>query len=113
MPSTSRHTSGLRDLSKVPLAGLIEAATARLRRASIDELVAIVNGEATSPATPDALAKAVLALPTPGSKLDAVQSAVVLHAFAVSNGNVAAAARLLGMERKAYTRKLARARRKR
>ena len=53
----------------------------------------------------------ILALPENGSKFHVVQNAVVLQALAMSGGNVSAAARLLGMNRKAFERKLARARR--
>ncbi len=61
------------------------------------------------------LASAILALPDPAplSRVEAVVGAVVLRAIEVSKGNQSAAARLLGMERKAFMRRLARAKRAR
>ena len=57
------------------------------------------------------LAKKVSELAVAGSKLDAIQRAVVMHALAECGGNVSAAARLLGVERKALERRVARYRR--
>lgn len=60
-----------------------------------------------------AIARAITGLPASiGSKLDAAEAATVLHAMTVSGNNQSAAARLLGMERKAFVRRLARAKRK-
>jgi transcriptional regulator with XRE-family HTH domain len=62
----------------------------------------------------EALARAILELPpNVGSKIEAVASATVLRAMAVCRNNQSAAARLLGMERKAFVRRLQRARRRR
>jgi transcriptional regulator with XRE-family HTH domain len=62
----------------------------------------------------DQLAHAIVELPAAiGSKLDAVASAAVLLAMAQCSNNQSAAARLLGMERKAFVRRLQRARRRR
>ena len=62
----------------------------------------------------DELAHAIVELPSAvGSKIDAVASAAVLHAMVVCRDNQSAAARLLGMERKAFVRRLQRARRRR
>jgi transcriptional regulator with XRE-family HTH domain len=62
----------------------------------------------------DQLARAIVELPAmTGSKIDAVASAAVLLAMAQCNNNQSAAARLLGMERKAFVRRLQRARRRR
>jgi transcriptional regulator with XRE-family HTH domain len=74
------------------------------------------GGARTSPATlvnlPD-IARAIADLPAAlGSKVDAAESATVLHAMDVTGNNQSAAARLLGMERKAFVRRLARTRRK-
>jgi transcriptional regulator of acetoin/glycerol metabolism len=80
-----------RDLAKMPLEVLLPAAVKKMKKASLDEL-----------------AKAILALPVKGSKLEAVQRAVVLHAIATCEGNVSAASRLLGVDRKALERKLLR-----
>jgi transcriptional regulator with XRE-family HTH domain len=62
----------------------------------------------------EALARAILELPpNVGSKIEAVASATVLRAMVVCRNNQSAAARLLGMERKAFVRRLQRARRRR
>ncbi len=62
----------------------------------------------------DEIARAIAALPASvGSKVDAAEAAAVLHAMTVSGQNQSAAARLLGMERKAFVRRLARAKRRR
>jgi DNA-binding NtrC family response regulator len=59
------------------------------------------------------IARAIANLPASlGSKVDAAESATVLHAMQVSSNNQSAAARLLGMERKAFVRRLARTKRK-
>jgi transcriptional regulator with XRE-family HTH domain len=60
------------------------------------------------------LAEAIVELPGDvGSKIDVVASAAVLLAMVKCNNNQSAAARLLGMERKAFVRRLQRARRRR
>ena len=57
--------------------------------------------------------RAIAELPVKaGSKIDAAEGAAVLYAMEISRNNQSAAARLLGMERKAFVRRLARARRK-
>src|SRR5450432_782549 len=54
----------------------------------------------------DRIAKALLALPsTVGSKLDVIERAILHHAIEVSGGNKSAAARLIGVDRKALERK--------
>jgi two-component system response regulator HydG len=54
----------------------------------------------------DKMARAILALPTRlGSKLDAIERAVLHHAVEVCGGNKSAASRLIGLERKAFERK--------
>ena len=53
----------------------------------------------------DRIAKTVLALPSSGSKLDVVERAILHHAMEVSGGNKSAAARLIGVDRKALERK--------
>jgi len=59
------------------------------------------------------IARAIAHLPSAlGSKVDAAESAAVLYAMQVEGNNQSAAARLLGMERKAFVRRLARTRRK-
>jgi transcriptional regulator with XRE-family HTH domain len=58
------------------------------------------------------IARAIAELPANlGSKVDAAEGAAVLYAMQVSGENQSAAARLLGMERKAFVRRLVRARR--
>lgn len=54
---------------------------------------------------------AILALHVVGSKVDAAVDAAVEEAIRRTGGNQSEAARLLGMERKAFVRRLARARR--
>jgi len=54
----------------------------------------------------DRIAKALLALPSNvGSKLDVIERAILHHAIEVSGGNKSAAARLIGVDRKALERK--------
>jgi two-component system response regulator HydG len=54
----------------------------------------------------DRIAKALLALPANvGSKLDVIERAILHHAIEVSGGNKSAAARLIGVDRKALERK--------
>lgn len=105
------------DLSKSPFFNeLVE----QLRRVKLDALPDVVatlrqaSGGGATAATgragqsPDDLARKVLEMPVDGSKLDLIQRAVVKHALATTGGNVSAAARLLGIDRKALERKLAR-----
>jgi transcriptional regulator of acetoin/glycerol metabolism len=101
----------LRSLAAVPLANLLATASETLRSATLDEISTIFTGGSPKVDSTDQLAEMILALPVEGPKLDAVQRAVVLRALAVSGGNVSAAARLLGVERKAFERKVSRARR--
>jgi DNA-binding NtrC family response regulator len=57
------------------------------------------------------IARTILDLPGDvGSKIDVVQHATVLVALTACQQNQSAAARMLGMERKAFMRKLSRAR---
>jgi transcriptional regulator with XRE-family HTH domain len=59
------------------------------------------------------IARAITELPDKvGSKVDAAILATVRHAMEECGGNQSAAARLLGMERKAFVRRMLRARRK-
>jgi transcriptional regulator with XRE-family HTH domain len=60
------------------------------------------------------IAHAIVALPDAiGSKIDIVEAATVLVALTACQKNQSAAARLLGMDRKAFVRRLSRARRAR
>jgi ActR/RegA family two-component response regulator len=101
----------LSKLSTVPIDTLLDAAATEMRHATLDEIAIVLSGKPTVTPNTSQLAEMILALPEKGSKLERVQAAVVAHAVAVCNGNVSAAARLLGMERKSLERKIARARR--
>jgi transcriptional regulator of acetoin/glycerol metabolism len=57
----------------------------------------------------DAVARFVLDRAEPGSKIDLIERAVVSSAMSACAGNQSAAARLLGIERKALGRRLAKA----
>jgi DNA-binding XRE family transcriptional regulator len=57
------------------------------------------------------IGRAIADLPAGGSKVERAAAAAIVYALDASGGNQSAAARLLGMERKAYVRRLARARR--
>jgi transcriptional regulator of acetoin/glycerol metabolism len=52
------------------------------------------------------LAQQAVEADMPGSKLDEVEHAIVAHAYETAGGNVSAAARLLGIDRKAMERRL-------
>lgn len=97
----------------------------RIARAVGSTLVELVH-DARSPGGPDGsamrsktsiglpeIASAIAELPASvGSKVDAAASAAVLYAMQVTGNNQSASARLLGMERKAFVRRLARTKRK-
>jgi transcriptional regulator with XRE-family HTH domain len=100
----------------------------RIARALGSNLVDLVRGanhdpshhalpEPTSDSSPrlslSQIARAIAELPVKGgSKIDAAESAVILYAMSVCNDNQSAAARMLLMERKAFVRRLRRARRR-
>lgn len=65
----------------------------------------------TPPHTLTHVGSAILSLHVHGSKVDAAVDAAVEEAIRRTGGNQSEAARLLGMERKAFVRRLARARR--
>ena len=115
----SRSESWLRSFSSTPLDQVISEVTASLERMPLQELEALVlGGEAASPADAnprpsiETFAQCILALPTRGSKLAEAERSVVTHALQVTDGNVSAAARLLGIDRKALERKIARYKRR-
>jgi transcriptional regulator with XRE-family HTH domain len=92
---------------------------ARALGSTLVELVHDASSPASEAAAPKAaiglseIARAIAELPASlGSKVDAAEGAAVLHAMQVMGDNQSAAARLLGMERKAFVRRLARTRRK-
>ena len=83
-----------------------------VRNPSLDGHAAIARDTAGPRLGLRDIARAIAELPDQrGSKLDATACAAVLHAMNVCSGNQSAAARLLGMERKAFVRRLRRARR--
>jgi DNA-binding NtrC family response regulator len=72
---------------------------------ALDEIVGVqaIGGSAREV---DTLAKSILALPLRlGSKLDVIERAVLHHAIETCGGNKSAAARLIGVDRKALERK--------
>jgi transcriptional regulator with XRE-family HTH domain len=103
------------------------AALGRIARALGADLVDLVrgtdsgvarrSGEPGMPGSPPLglpqIARAIADLPASvGSKVDAAESAAVLYAMKACDDNQSAAARLLGMERKAFVRRLVRSRRR-
>jgi transcriptional regulator of acetoin/glycerol metabolism len=90
----------IRKLRKVPMSELpavleaIEAATTKKRT------------KRGGGALVQHLARQAVEADMPGSKLDEVERAIVAHAYQTSGGNVSAAARLLGIDRKAMERRL-------
>jgi DNA-binding NtrC family response regulator len=77
----------------------------RIEADTLDEIVGIA-ALGSSAREVDALARSILALPLRlGSKLDVVERAVLHHAIETCGGNKSAAARLIGVDRKALERK--------
>jgi transcriptional regulator with XRE-family HTH domain len=89
---------------QVPLVELVTSArTKRPKAATPQREVQPASG---APRSLEAIARAITSLPASvGDKLEAVDLAVVEHALAVCGGNRSAAARLLGIERKAVIRR--------
>ncbi len=84
---------------------------ARALGMSLVELVLDPNGMAAPRLGVAGIARAILELPDAvGSKIDVVETATVLVALTCCQENQSAAARLLGMDRKAFVRRLSRAR---
>jgi transcriptional regulator of acetoin/glycerol metabolism len=81
---------------------------ASLREASTAVPPALQKGSRVAAVAVEVIAAEVLALPEKGSKLDLVQRAVVIRALKESGGNISAAARSLGVDRKVLERKIAR-----
>jgi transcriptional regulator of acetoin/glycerol metabolism len=100
----------LQHLVTLPLDRFVPAAFERLRLATLGELVALVGTAPAARPSVEQLAAMIITLDAGGSKLAAVERAVVVEAVAATAGNVSAAARLLGMERKTLERRLLRAR---
>jgi transcriptional regulator of acetoin/glycerol metabolism len=87
----------------------------RLRGLSVDALASLARvlppchlADAPRDLTLDGVARFVLAYPLRGPKLDAVERAVIAHALEMHEGNQSAAARALGMDRKALMRRFRR-----
>jgi two-component system response regulator HydG len=77
----------------------------RVEAQTLDEIVGMAALGSSAGAV-DALARSILALPVRlGSKLDAIERAVLHHAIETCGGNKSAAARLVGVDRKALERK--------
>ncbi len=103
-------------------AQLIDDILTAVKGASLDELAGNApsrarpaassrhEAEAASGATltPEQIARAVLALPAGRNRIRVIEHAVAKEALAVTKGNVSAASRLLGIERKALERRIAR-----
>ena len=114
--------SPLGALARLPLRDVVPELQARLSTLTLAQVEALVRGmsalaapgreAASAPASLEQVAEVVLALRTPRSKLAELERVVVLHALEVTNGNVSAAARLLGVDRKQVERKVARHRRR-
>jgi transcriptional regulator of acetoin/glycerol metabolism len=109
----------LNDLANIPLNQLLPKAIESLRGATLDELAELLTSRKGGTAAPasapargatshDDLAQAIISLPVSGSKLGAAERAVVLRAMETCKGNVSAAARLLGVNRKALERRIRR-----
>ena len=116
-------TSSSKSLAEAPLEEVVSRLAAVLSKMKIDEVASIVAGitpRAPGPradasaslggggGTLDAIARAILDLPAGGSRLRDVEKTVVAQALEVTRGNVSAAARLLGTDRKALERRIER-----
>lgn len=117
MPVTT--TSERRQLASSPLAEIVPRLTAMVGKMTVDDVAALLaqgtppavateHGPARSPGNLDDIARAILALPDCRHRLREVERAVVIHALETTRGNVSAAARLLGTERKALERRIER-----
>jgi len=118
---TAAHVKAHAPVRAFDPARILEDLATRLRDVRLEALPDLVLAveRATAPRgrvenTEEGLvlvAKKVMEMPIPGSKLDAVQRAIVMHSLALTGGNISAAARLLGVERKQLERKVNRYRR--
>jgi DNA-binding NtrC family response regulator len=117
MPVTT--TSERRQLASSPLAEIVPRLTALVGKMTVDDVAALLAqgpppavasdpAPARSPGNLDDIARAILALPDCRHRLREVERAVVIHALETTRGNVSAAARLLGTERKALERRIER-----
>lgn len=114
--ATVQEASGVSSLAYVEIGRASIAdmdAVARVMGTTLPEVVQEVRsaaGATTPPHTLTHVAGAILSLSVRGSRVEAAINAAVREAMRVADGNQSAAARLLGMERKAFVRRLARAR---
>ncbi len=114
--------TSVQDLARAPLETLVPELLRRIERMTPDRIIAVLGMLDASPSASaganagasasargslEAIAKMAVDLPT-GKKLREVERSVLVHALATTNGNVSAAARLLGVDRKALERKLLR-----
>jgi len=101
-----RHWPGnVRELRNAVARLALLADDDRIEASVLDEIVGAqaLGGSAREV---DSLAKSILALPLRlGSKLDVIERAVLHHAIETCGGNKSAAARLIGVDRKALERK--------
>ena len=108
-------------LSRSPLNEVAPKLAAIISKMTLDDIAALLSGGAAARATAavapapsrglaslDAIAEAILALPDSKQRLREVEKAVVAHALVKTKGNVSAAARMLGVERKALERRVER-----
>jgi two-component system response regulator HydG len=91
---------------------LVDEIARRVSKMTLDELVLVLPRLEQVGGTPqleslDGIARTVLSLPSQRRLRDA-EKAVVSHALETCQGNVSAAARLLGIDRKALERKIRR-----
>ncbi len=109
----AQTVSSPRPFTQLTLETLVPELARRFSSMTLDEVLTIlpcldkVQAGQRDTASPDDVARSVLALPG-RSKLQEAERAVIAHALATSNGNVSAAARLIGMDRKAMERKIRR-----
>ena len=113
-------TSDRRQLASSPLAEIVPRLTALVGKMTVDDVAALLGHDAPRPVVAvdpgparsvgnlDEIARAILALPDCRHRLREVERAVVIHALETTHGNVSAAARLLGTERKALERRIER-----
>jgi two-component system response regulator HydG len=101
--SRRRWAGNVRELRNVVERVALLSETDLVDVAVLEEL-ARETGDATREI--DRIARTLLALPSNlGSKLDVIERAILHHAIEVSGGNKSAAARLIGVDRKALERK--------
>jgi DNA-binding NtrC family response regulator len=96
------------------LAELLPALPALVGKMTLDKILSFIVAGAPLDVPPSteasagltSIARAILALPDSRHRLRDVERAVVAHALASTKGNVSAAARLLGTDRKALERRV-------